>query len=320
MNARTLVEVGLDVVVEKIDTPAAGVRELILRAHAGTELPPWTPGAHIDVEGGGHTRQYSLCGDPSDRSSWRIAILRERDGRGGSAYIHDHVTEGTTLRVRGPRNHFALDPSPNYVFIAGGIGITPILPMIAAAHASAADWTLAYGGRTRSSIAYCDKLGTEYGDRVQVLPQDETGLLDLDALVGEPRADTLVYCCGPEPLLRAVEEHCADWPERAVHVERFAPKQHVDPVLTGPFEIELSESGLTLSVPPDKSILAVLLEAGINVLSSCTEGTCGTCETTVLDGKVDHRDSLLTPAEQAANDVMFVCVSRGACPKLVLQL
>ena len=320
MSGRTLTEPEVEVVVEKIDTPAEGVRELILRPHANAELPPWTPGAHIDVEAGGHTRQYSLCGDPFDGSTWRIAILRESDGRGGSAYMHDHVSEGTTLRVRGPRNHFALEPSPTYIFIAGGIGITPILPMIATADASGADWTLSYGGRTRSSIAYGDELATQYAGRVQVLPADETGLLDLDKLIGEPRADTMVYCCGPEPLLRAVEERCASWPSGALHIERFAPKQQAEPVLTESFEVELSESRRTLTVPPDKSILAVLEEAGIDVLSSCTEGTCGTCETVVLDGEVDHRDSLLTPAEQAANDVMFVCVSRGACDRLVLEL
>ena len=320
MSGRTLAEPEVEVVVEKIDTPAAGVRELVLRAPAGTELPLWTPGAHIDVEAGGYTRQYSLCGDPFDVSTWRIAILREPDGRGGSAYMHDKVSEGTTLRVRGPRNHFALEPSPTYIFIAGGIGITPILPMITESDASGADWTLAYGGRTRSSIAYGDELVAQYADRVQVLPADETGLLDLNKLIGEPRADTMVYCCGPEPLLRAVEERCASWLPGALHIERFAPKQQAEPVLTESFEVELSDSRRTLTVPPDKSILAVLEDAGIDVLSSCTEGTCGTCETVVLDGQVDHRDSLLTPAEQAANDVMFVCVSRGACDKLVLEL
>jgi ferredoxin len=151
-------------------------------------------------------------------------------------------------------------------------------------------------------------------------PQDEVGLIDLDALLGTPREDTLVYCCGPEPLLVAVEQRCAGWPTGTLHLERFAPKDVGEPVLTGAFEVELALSGRTLTVPPDKSILQVVEEAGVSVLSSCQEGTCGTCETTVLAGEVDHRDSLLTPDEQAANDTMFICVSRAACPKLVVEL
>jgi ferredoxin len=158
------------------------------------------------------------------------------------------------------------------------------------------------------------------GSRVSLHPQDEVGLIDLDRILGTPQPDTVVYCCGPEPLLRAVEQRCAAWPAGTLHVERFAPKDVGEPVLTGAFEVELATSGRTLSVPPDRSILQVVEDAGIAVLSSCQEGTCGTCETAVLAGTVDHRDSLLTPEEQAANDTMFICVSRAACPRLVLEL
>ena len=294
---------------------AEGVVVLELADPDGGELPAWTPGAHVDLRlTGDLTRQYSLCGDPADRSVWRVGVLREPDGRGGSAYVHDELAEGQDVDVRGPRNNFELAPSPRYLFIAGGIGITPILPMTAAAQAAGAEWELHYGGRSRRSMAFLEELeGT-------VHPQDEVGLLDLDALLGTPREDTLVYCCGPEPLLAAVEEHCAAWPAGALHVERFAPKDADDPVLSGSFEVELSISGQTLTVGPDETVLAVLEAAGVDVLSSCQEGTCGTCETTVLEGEVDHRDSLLTPEEQAANDTMYVCVSRAACPKLVLEL
>lgn len=294
---------------------AEGVVVLELADPDGGELPAWTPGAHVDLRlTGDLTRQYSLCGDPADRSVWRVGVLREPDGRGGSAYVHDELAEGQDVDVRGPRNNFELAPSPRYLFIAGGIGITPILPMTAAAQAAGAEWELHYGGRSRRSMAFLEELeGT-------VHPQDEVGLLDLDALLGTPREDTLVYCCGPEPLLAAVEEHCAAWPAGALHVERFAPKDAGDPVLSGSFEVELSISGQTLTVGPDETVLAVLEAAGVDVLSSCQEGTCGTCETTVLEGEVDHRDSLLTPEEQAANDTMYVCVSRAACPKLVLEL
>jgi ferredoxin len=169
-------------------------------------------------------------------------------------------------------------------------------------------------------MAFLDALDAAHGPRIQLHPQDEVGLLDLDRLLGTPQPDTLVYCCGPEPLLEAVEQRCADWPAGTLHVERFAPKDVGEPVLTGAFEVELATSGLTVTVPPERSILQVVEEAGIAVLSSCQEGTCGTCETAVLEGTVDHRDSLLTPEEQAANDTMFICVSRAACPKLVLEL
>jgi ferredoxin len=169
-------------------------------------------------------------------------------------------------------------------------------------------------------MAFLESLEEVTGNRITLHPQDEVGLIDLDRILGTPRPGTLVYCCGPEPLLGAVEQRCAGWPDGSLHVERFAPKDVGEPVLAGSFEVELATSGRTLTVPPEKSILEVVEDAGIAVLSSCQEGTCGTCETPVLSGEVDHRDSLLTPEEQAANDTMFICVSRAACPKLVLEL
>ncbi len=265
-------------------------------------------------------RQYSLCGDPEDRSCWQVAVLREERGRGGSDYVHASLAEGDLVHVRGPRNHFPLEPAPRYRFVAGGIGITPLLPMIAAVDRAGATWTLAYGGRTHGSMAFAQELAATYGKRVLLYPQDEVGPLDLDALLGAPGESELVYCCGPESLLSAVEERCASWPAGALHLERFSPKAQGKRLRTAGFEVELAGSGLTLTVPPDKSVLQVLEDAGVDVLSSCTEGTCGTCETVVLAGEVDHRDSLLTAEERAANDVMFVCVSRAACPKLVLEL
>ncbi|WP_346618707.1 PDR/VanB family oxidoreductase [Blastococcus montanus] len=314
-------EVDLRLRVGRRTTGAEGVVVLELRDPAGGHLPAWSAGAHVDLRlPGGLTRQYSLCGDARDRSVWRIAVLREPGGRGGSAHVHDALVEGSEVDVRGPRNHFPLVPAPRYVFVAGGIGITPILPMIDAADAAGAEWELHYGGRSRRSMAFLEALEDATGTRVTLHPQDEVGLIDLDTLLADPRPGTLVYCCGPEPLLTAVEQHCQQWPEGALHLERFAPKDVGEPVLTGAFEVELAVSGLALTVPPEKSVLEVVEEAGVGVLSSCQEGTCGTCETTVLSGEVDHRDSLLTPAEQAANDTMFICVSRAACPKLVLEL
>ena len=188
-----------------------------------------------------------------------------------------------------------------------------------AAGAAGAVWRLVYGGRRRRSMAFLDELA-RYGERVSIRPQDETGLLDLDALLGTPQPDTLVYCCGPEPLLAAVEQRCRAWPPRSLHVERFAPRPQTEPVRREAFDVVLRRSDRTLTVPPDRSILTVLEEAGVGVLSSCAEGTCGTCETVVLEGVPDHRDSVLDETERQANDCMMICVSRARSERLVLDL
>lgn len=315
-------EVQLEVVLDATEPIADGVVRLTLRHPDGEPLPRWEPGAHLDlVLRPDLVRQYSLCGDPADRSALRVAVLREPDGRGGSAYVHDRLRAGDRVGIRGPRNNFALVAARRYVFIAGGIGITPIVPMLAAADRAGADWRLVYGGRTRASMAFREQLTRAYGDRVSIRPHDETGLLDLDELLAEPDADTAVYCCGPEPLLAAVERRCTRWPPGALHVERFTPKPAADPGLAaGSFEVELARTGRTVVVPEGTPILDAVEEAGVPVLSSCREGTCGTCETAVLAGEPDHRDSLLTDEERAAGDTMMICVSRSCGPRLVLDL
>ncbi|KAA1394288.1 PDR/VanB family oxidoreductase [Aeromicrobium ginsengisoli] len=300
---------------------ADGVLTIELGSTDGTDLPAWSPGAHIDLDlAPDLTRQYSLCGDPDNRARWRIGVLREPSSRGGSSHVHDRLFPGTDVTARGPRNHFALEPSDHYVFIAGGIGITPILPMVREAQRRGATWELHYGGRSRSSMAFRDELEMLGGGEVELHPQDERGLLDLQGILGTPRADALVYCCGPEPLLYAVEAATAAWPSGALHVERFAPKGFNEPASADAFEVELAESGLTITVTPDQSILEAVRASGVEAWSSCEEGTCGTCETVVLAGEPDHRDSVLSPDEQASNETMMICVSRAACPKLTLEL
>jgi ferredoxin-NADP reductase len=290
----------IDVTVVGKDAIAEGVVALTFE---GTSLPEWTPGAHVDVElRPDLVRQYSLCGSQGD-PTWRVAVLREPSGRGGSAYVHDSLAVGHRLRVSEPRNTFPLKSAPRYLFIAGGIGITPLLPMIADVAAQGADWQLRYGGRTAESMAFLPELAA-YGDRVCARPD----LIDLSEM-----DDAEVYCCGPEPLLAAVEARCD--PAR-LHVERFAPR----PVSGESFEVELAQAGLTVTVPADRSILSTLLEAGVQVLSSCQEGTCGTCETEVLAGTPEHHDSLLTEEERAAGETMMICVSRSAGGRLVLDL
>ncbi|MDT3444551.1 PDR/VanB family oxidoreductase [Pseudofrankia sp. BMG5.37] len=313
-------ETELTLVLAGRQVVADGVALLTLEDPCGSPLPVWEPGAHVDlILDDGLVRQYSLCGDPEQPARWQVAVLRERAGRGGSQRVHDKLAKGDRVAVRGPRNNFALVLSPRYQFIAGGIGITPILPMVAATEAAGADWRLLYGGRSRASMAFLDDLTARYGDRVTARPQDTHGLLDL-SILDSPVADTLVYCCGPEPLLRAVEDRCRAWPSGSLHVERFSPKEVTRNRPDTDFEVRLERSGQTLVVPAGQSILRTLEEAGVDVLYSCTEGTCGTCETVVLEGMPDHRDSLLTEEEQAANDTMFICVSRSRTPVLVLDL
>jgi ferredoxin-NADP reductase len=287
---------------------------LVLAPPEGGTLPPWAPGAHVDLApDGGPERQYSLCGNPAE-PTWEIAVLREPGGRGGSAFVHDHVRVGDRVRVRGPRNHFSLVETARYRFVAGGIGITPIRPMIAEVAARGADWRLLYGGRTAASMAFADEL-TALGDRVRLRPQDEHGLLDLKAELADVDETTAVYCCGPEPLLAAVADLV---PPRTLNVERFAPVAIATDGTA--FDVELNRSGKIVRVLQGRSVLESIEAAGVPVLFSCREGTCGTCETEVLDGEPDHRDSLLTEEEHAAGDTMLICVSRARGARLVLDL
>ncbi|WP_405915573.1 PDR/VanB family oxidoreductase [Streptomyces sp. NBC_00728] len=307
--------------VQDKEPVADGVVSLTLAHPEGTRLPDWTPGSHIDlILPSGVTRQYSLCGDRWDPYTYRIAVLREAPGRGGSAYIHDQLMPGNLVEVGGPRNHFPLAPAERYLFIAGGIGITPLLPMIHQADVTGADWQLLYGGRSRVSMAFLEELTSSWGDRVRISPQDEVGLLDLEAWLSEPNEGTKVYCCGPGPLLTAVETACSHWPTYSLRTERFTAKALTEPVHRGPFEVELRRSGRTVTVTPDVTVLQAVRQAGADVLSSCEHGTCGTCLTPVVEGTPDHRDSVLAEHERAANDCMLPCVSRSRSARLVLDL
>jgi ferredoxin-NADP reductase len=299
---------------------AEHVVELILARADGRLLPEWAPGAHVDLLfSNGVIRQYSLAGSPRDRSHWRLGILRERNSRGGSEFVHTRLSPGDVIRARGPRNNFQLVAASRYIFIAGGIGITPLLPMTASAHEAGADWLLLYGGRTRASMAFCEELAC-YGSRVAFRPEDQFGLLDLKSVLGRPQNDTAIYCCGPEPLIAAVEKASADWPEGALHVERFSAQADARSGESSAFEVELRRSGMILQVPYDRSILEIVTEAGIPVLSSCEDGICGTCQTAVIEGVPDHRDSILSEAEKKSCRTMAICVSRAVSPRLVLDL
>ncbi|MFJ4208071.1 PDR/VanB family oxidoreductase [Paenarthrobacter sp. NPDC089675] len=299
---------------------AEGVVALTLTHPDGRRLPDWTPGSHIDVVlPSGLNRQYSLCGDRWDAYSYRIAVLHEPDGRGGSAYIHKEVRVGTTVAVGGPRNNFRLVPSQKYMFIAGGIGITPMLPMMQQADLMGADWKLLYLGRSRRTMAFLDELA-RYEDRVSVLAKDGPGPCVLEDLIGEASTDTKVYVCGPQRLLDAVEHHCAGWPAGLLRLEHFSAKAQSAPSRSDAFEVELARAGFSVTVTPNVSVLDAIHNAGVHLLTSCREGTCGTCEVSVLSGEPDHRDSILNDDDRVAGHCMFPCVSRSCSDRLVLDL
>lgn len=308
--------------VVSIRREATGVVGLSLRSPGSLPLPNWTPGAHIEVHlPGGLIRHYSLCGDPADEKTWRIAVLREPTGRGGSEFIHDSIRQGDVVTVKGPRNNFKLVESSRYLFIAGGIGITPIIPMIRQISDHGIPWTLLYGGRSSQSMAFIDDVRSVRGGAVHIWPEDQHGLLDLARFLSEPRDDTAVYCCGPGPLLDAVEQYCAAWPPGALHLERFAPKTPVATLRSdGEFEVRLARSGESLHVPPSKSLLEVLEGAGYDIDNSCRAGICGTCEVAVCEGVPDHLDDVLSDEERDSNQVILACVSRSRTPVLVLDL
>jgi ferredoxin-NADP reductase len=309
---------------------ADGVMSLRLVDPDRRELPSWEPGAHLDLLlTSGLVRQYSLCGNPEDRFSYTVAVLREPYGRGGSKEVHDTALVGKLVTVRGPRNHFELVPAKRYLFIAGGIGITPIRAMVEHVAKRGDEWRLVYGGRSRGSMAFGSELTAFGEDRVQLVPQDEKGMLDLDEVLNTAEPDTVVYCCGPEGLIRAVEQRCSRDPSREIHVERFGAtgavkKAAAVPVVEDPdqqtFEVELRRSGATMTVPPDRTILEVVREAVPEAMSSCEEGFCGTCETTVLEGIPEHHDTILSPAERERGKTMMICVGRSKTPRLVLDL
>ncbi|WP_329620177.1 PDR/VanB family oxidoreductase [Streptomyces sp. NBC_01255] len=306
----------LHLIVHRMTWEAEGVLSVALTHPDGKPLPAWTPGAHIDVHVGGRIRQYSLCGDPHDQSTYRIGVLNEPSSRGGSRFVHTELRPGQSVTVSEPRNHFALEDAGSYVFVAGGIGITPLLAMAREAARRGAEWRMVYGGRSRDSMGFTAELALLEGD-VMLVPQDELGHIDLDAVLARLPDGALVYSCGPEPLLAAVEERC---PEGRLRLERFAAPAVERDGADEEFEVECRTSGLTLRVGADTSILDAAESAGLSVNSSCRDGICGSCETRVLDGTPDHRDFLLSEAEQSAGATMMICVSRCASGRLVLDL
>jgi ferredoxin-NADP reductase len=311
--------------VTEVRLEAEGVVSVALADPDGNDLPAWEPGAHLElVLPSGLRRQYSMCGSPSDRRRYRIAVLKEAAGRGGSLEIHDIGLVGRTLVVDGPKNHFELQTAPRYIFIAGGIGITPVLAMTRHL-GEGANWTLHYGGRALRNMAFVHELQGIASDRVHLYPQDTEGLLPVDSIIAQADADTAIYCCGPGPLLDAVQDaHTRLAPNSPLHFERFAAStSKAGPVESRDdhaVELVLNQSGVTLEVGPETSLLDAIREVVPAVPFSCTEGYCGSCEVAVLDGTPEHRDEILTEAERAAGKTMFPCVSRALSARLVVDI
>jgi cytochrome P450/ferredoxin-NADP reductase len=311
-------------VVDRVTPLAGNIVNVRLVSPDGRPVPRWQPGSHIDVECGSPdlSRQYSLCGDPSDPRALEIAVLREADSRGGSRWIHEGVKAGDRVKVRGPRNHFRFDESARKtVFIAGGIGITPILAMTRRARELGMDYVLHYCGRSRSTMAYVAELQGLHGERLRLYVGDEGQRMDVGVLLATPEPDTRVYACGPARLLQAVEQACATWPEDALRIEHFVSVQgKLDPAKEHAFEVELKDSGITLTVAADQTLLDALRGANIDVQSDCCEGLCGSCEVMVIEGEIDHRDVVLTRGERESGDRMMACCSRARGGRIALCL
>ncbi|MEO7195188.1 MAG: 2Fe-2S iron-sulfur cluster-binding protein [Pseudonocardiaceae bacterium] len=315
-------ETGMRLLIGQTTWEADNVLSLRLYSPDGAPLPSWEPGAHIELAlSSGRRRQYSLCGEGNDTRSYRIAILQVSGGRGGSVEVHTDARAGRLITVYGPRNHFPLLPSPAYLFIAGGIGITAMLAMVARVAASGGQWTLVYAGRRRASMAFLDEVRALGPERVDVMPADERGRPGLNAIIEAAAPGTAVYCCGPDRMLRAVRARVAIRPDLSLHSEPFNSEPFTGTAAGGgaALRVELRRSGRIITVPADRTILQAIRDVVPGVCAGCEQGVCGACRTTVLAGEPDHRDELLSSAERDAG-AMLICVSRARGESLTLDL
>jgi vanillate O-demethylase ferredoxin subunit len=308
---------------------ARGIVSVELRDPHGMPLPAFAPGAHIEIafpprsgEERGLIRHYSLCNEASETHRYVVAVGLAADSRGGSLAMHETVRVGSRLMVRPPRNNFALvADAGHYRFIAGGIGITPILSMLRWCETHGKSWSLLYCTRNRQRTAFHDELRA-YGDRVRFHFRDEQGgPADVDDELSQAKPNEHVYCCGPRSLMLAVGVAGVKRTSGTVHFEWFSAKEvaHSQPA-AGAFDIVLRKSGLRLQVKPDRSVLETLEDSGISVPSSCRDGLCRSCETPLCAGEADHRDYVLSDDERKAQKSMIVCVSRSKTPVLELDL
>jgi len=305
----------MKVVVSNVSQVADGIAAYDFALATDGLLPHWVPGSHITLHlPNGLKRQYSLCGDPADRTTYRIAVLKSPKSRGGSQWIHDNLFVGQALDVSGPHNHFELEPASEYLFVAGGIGITPMKAMFESLPARR-DWKLLYAGRSRSSMAFVDEISSENPGKVRIHADDEQGgPADLRSLLTGFSGQ--VYVCGPEPLLNALIELV---PADRLHFERFSAVDR-DAGVARAFDVTLKRSNKRFTVQADKSLLSAINDNGGALISSCGEGVCGTCEVRVLQGTPQHLDSVMSDEDKDSIGVMYPCVSRASSDSLVLDI
>ena len=309
--------------VADVGAQALDVMSLELRAVGGGELPPFEPGAHLDVHlPNGLVRQYSLTNDWRERDRYVIGVARVADSRGGSSFVHSSVRSGAQLTIRGPINNFALDPrAERFLFIAGGIGVTPIMAMVRWCVANGKPWRLIYAARSRQRAAFYEELCGLARDSAQFHFDDECGqVLDVAQAVAGWNEGEWIYCCGPAPLMDSVKALTGHLPAGTVRFEWFTTPESDEPQESNAFKVRLERSGVEFDIPENKSILEVLEENGIEHPFSCREGLCGTCLTNVLAGEPDHRDYVLSDEERESGKLMTICCSRSKSPQLTLDL
>lgn len=314
-----------EVRVVKKTTEAEGIASFELARLDGQPLPPFGAGSHIDVHvPGGLVRQYSLCNASHEQHRYRIAVLRDPTSRGGSAGMHDSVNEGDVITISTPRNHFALHPAQHTLLLAGGIGVTPLLCMADRLARTGAGFALHYCTRSAERTAFAAEIAAS-AMAPHVHFHFDAGAaeqkLDLAAVLAGPGADKRVYVCGPAGFIDHVvtTAHAMGWPQDRIHLEYFAaPAQ--DTSGDEGFEVRIASTGKTYAIAPDVSIVEALRGQGIEIMTSCEQGVCGTCITRVLEGEVDHRDMYLTDDEKASNEQFMPCCSRARSKLLVLDL
>jgi vanillate O-demethylase ferredoxin subunit len=319
---RSLLPMTLSLLVKSVTFEAEDVISLDLRSASSAPLPRFTAGAHIDISlGNGMTRSYSLANAQPEAHRYVIAVQKDPNSRGGSRFMHDSLRVGQVLEASEPRNNFPLiEDAAETLLVAGGIGITPIWCMAQRLHALGRNWRLCYAVRSRRRAAFLDRIAALCPDALHLHADDEHDgrVLDVAALVAGATRGTQLYCCGPLPMLSAFEAATASLPPDTAHTEYFTAKEQ--PAAQGRFEVVLARQGLTFFVPEGATILETLQQHGIEAPHSCLEGVCGTCETTVLEGVPEHRDSVLTARERASNRTMMICCSGCQGDRLVLDL
>lgn len=312
--------------VQSMHWQAPTVLSLVLESTDRSPLPPAPAGAHLDLRlTSGLSRSYSIVGNAGQAYRYEVAVAKDAKSRGGSRFVHERLRVGDEIEASHPRNLFVLDEAaPTSVLMAGGIGITPIWAMVQRLEALQRPWLLLYSARGRQHAAYLEAIEalartSQVGRLLTHFDEEHEGRpADLTALLAQASADAHLYCCGPQPMLAAFEAATAPWPEQQVHLERFSVPENTA-VTTG-FNVVLQRSGMSVAVPPDRSILDVVLEAGVNAQYGCMQGTCGMCETAVLQGQPEHRDHMRPHTVEDGKQTMLICCSRSRSPELVLDL